>query len=290
MLSFILGILAILSPIAADVDSVRPKSRIIINTNYNTVMSEDEYNRLKQTEQIRSIDITPDTIKVTLYGKSIRIPNLSDYKKSYTANLLINNKRATYNKDEEPSHSPKTTQYNASDSCFYLTLGLSPKFQTKGEKMDLSVFLFCDSIPKAGDKFSIVPVTFDDDNPIKQWTKHTGNAAILQIGYFPKTKDVFPKELLSDSNKDKRVVLSTTEPTGEIEVMSIKKGKYQEQLEMKVKLNAEAVFYHEGLKIPINIKDGVINLYQIERQNLQPLFFEIDYAWPDTYVPVDAFR
>ena len=81
MLSFILGILAILSPIAADVDSVRPKSRIIINTNYNTVMSEDEYNRLKQTEQIRSIDITPDTIKVTLYGKSIRIPNLSDYKK-----------------------------------------------------------------------------------------------------------------------------------------------------------------------------------------------------------------
>jgi len=95
---------------------------------------------MKQTGQIWSIDITPDTIKVTLYCKSIRISNLSDCKRSYTANLLVNSKRATYHKDEEQSHSPKTAQYNVSeDSCFYLTLGLSPKFQTKGEKMDLSV-------------------------------------------------------------------------------------------------------------------------------------------------------
>ncbi len=86
------------------------------------------------------------------------------------------------------------------------------------------------------------------------------------------------------------MVLSTTEPTGEIEIMSIKKGKYQEQLEMKLKLDADAVFYYKNLRIPISINDGVITLYQVERQNLQPLYFEIDYAWPDTYLPADAFR
>lgn len=102
-------------------------------------------------------------------------------------------KKSVYRKEEPPYHTPKTTQYNISDSCFYLTLELSPKFQKSGEKADLSLFLFCDSLPSIGDKFPIIPVTFDDDNPIKQWTKETGNAAILQIDIFQKQKTYFPK-------------------------------------------------------------------------------------------------
>lgn len=93
MLTFIIGILTVLSSIASEIDSISPKSRIILNTNYGSVMSEDEYNRMKQERQVRSIDITSDTIKVSIYGPSIRIPDLSEYKKCYTADIQINNKK-----------------------------------------------------------------------------------------------------------------------------------------------------------------------------------------------------
>lgn len=269
--------------------NTNPDAKIYFNENYGTVMSLDEFKRAQKEGQIKSLDICHDTIKVALKGIKIRVPEISEYRRCYSANLSVNEEKTAYRKDEIPTHVPKTTQYNLTDSCFYLTFGLSPKFQTQGKKMDISIFLFCDTIPCAGERIPIIPTSFDEDNPIKEWSRDIGRVAIMQIGYFPKATDILPQYYLTESTRDKRIILSTTETSGEIEILSVKRAKHPDQLEMKLRLNADASLNHRDIDIPLHIKNGRIDLYQIENADIVPCFFEIDHIWPDPFIPANSF-
>lgn len=154
--------------------------------------------------------------------------------------------------------------------------------------MDVSIFLFCDSIPHKGQKFKFIAPNFHEDNPIIEWTKNIGNVAVMQVGYFPKAMYV-----LSDlsSMSDKRIVLSTSNFTGEIEVLSIRLGKYKDQIEIDLRLAAKAKFYSEhfpDFSMPLDL-DGKICLYQIESADIVPCFFEIEHEWPEYLIPLDIF-
>lgn len=265
--------------------------KVIISENYGTVMSYEQFKKLEEGGFVKSIDASADTVRVTLKGPKIHIPNLSDYKRSYSANLKVNGAKTVYQKEEIPSYTPKSTQYNLSDSCFYLTFGLSPKFQTKGVKMDLSLFLFSDSIPAIGVKFRIIKPAFNENNPIMAWTQEVGYVAVMQVGYFPETKDVVSKEFLTDSIRSKRLVLSSMDFNGEVEVLSVNRGKHNDLLEMELGIDAKTELvsdYIEGIKIPLNI-NGKIKLDQTERADLTPCYFEIDYVWPEYLIPLRAF-
>lgn len=238
--------------------------------------------------RIKTIDTDSDTVKVTVKGPKIHIPDISEYNRCYSANLSVNGKKHIFKRIEIPSHTPKLTQYNLTDSCFYLTFSLSAQTQTKGEKMEVSVFLFSDSVPYQGQRFKIVTPSFHEDNPIMEWTKDTGCVAVMQVGYFPKASDIFPD---SNSINDKRIALSTVNFTGEMEVLSIKPAKYQNQLEIELSITAKATLdseHYENLNIPLNL-NGKINLFQIERADIVPCSFKIDYEWPEYLIPIDAF-
>ncbi len=224
-----------------------------------------------------------DTVRVTLKEPKIHIPGISEYDRCYSADLSVNGRKHVFKRIELPSHSPKSTQYNLTDSCFYLTFSLSPQNQTKGEKMEVSIFIFSDSIPHQGQRFKIITPGFNEDNPIMEWTRDIGFIAVMQVGFFPKASDIYPA---SDSINDRRIALSTINFTGEMEVLSIKPGKYQDQLEIELGLTATAILdseQYDTLSIPLNI-NGKISLFQTEHADIVPCFFIIDYGWPDLFL------
>lgn len=273
---------------AVAIANAESERKIIINENYGTIMNYEQFKKYEKEGQIKTIDNISDTIKVTLKGPKLSIPDISEYKRSYSANLSVNGKKHVFKSIEVPSFTPKPTQYNLTDSCFYLTFSLSPRNQIKGGKMDVSIFLFCDSIPHKGQKFKFIAPNFNEDNPIIEWTKNIGNVAVMQVGYFPKATDV-----LSDlsSMSDKRIVLSTSNFTGEIEVLSIRQGKYNDQFEIELRLEAKAKLCSEhfpDFSMPLDI-EGKISLYQIESADIVPCFFEIEHEWPEYLIPLDIF-
>lgn len=74
----------------ADARSKRP---VIINENYGTVMSYDQFKKLEQEGQVKTIDTRPDTVRVTLKGPKIHIPAISEYNRCYSANLSVNGRK-----------------------------------------------------------------------------------------------------------------------------------------------------------------------------------------------------
>lgn len=268
-----------------------PRHRVIINENYGTEMSQEQLDRADRAKLIKSIDIDGDTLRVSFRGPKLTIPDLSDYKRSYSADLIINGEKTLFRKKEIPSFTPKSSQYNLTDSCFYLSFDLSPRFQTKGVKMHISVFLFSDSVPSKGQRYQISAPSFDENNPIIGWTKEMGNMAVIQVGYFDEAEKIFDKSIVSDSIWDKRLVLSTMEFSGSVEVISVRRSKSHNQLGMEMKIIAEATLssnYFDNIRVPLDI-DGRVRLYQIEKADILPCYFEMEFCWPDYLIPVDAF-
>lgn len=266
--------------------------KVYICTNSGREISTEEYSSINH-QFIKRIIATDDTVRVTLRGPGEHRADYSAMVNSYTADINLNGNRCKYLRQELPEASPKTSQYNYTDSCFYLTFELSPKFQTRGSKVALSAFLISDSIPVVGKRYPVRPLLLDPSDPITEWSRSSGETAVVQLTCFPLCKDVVPGRLLEPADEDKRVILSTTQVDGYMEVTRVKRLKKSDMYSIDLRLEAAGIIrpdFFEGFEYPVEIKDGGIRLYLVEKSDLKPCLFAIDYAWPDNFIPVDDPR
>lgn len=266
-------------------------NRVIVCTNSGKWITEAEYRSINQRFikkiAIKQVPDDADTIYVTLKGPGENRTEWSNLVKSYSATMNINGIKCSYLKNELKTFTPRTSQYNFSDSCFYLTFELGSQFQTHGLMSSLSIFLITDSIPVVGQRYTIGSITVSDDNPIEDWTSVTGERAAVQVTCYPLCKDVLQEPFLTPENEDKRIILSSADLSGEIEIKKIEKIKKSDMYRMHLRLNADGVIrpkFLEGFEYPVRIKDADIRLGLVERADLRPCLFTIDYSWPDNYI------
>lgn len=111
--------------------------------------------------------------------------------------------------------------------------------------------------------------------------------AAVQVTCYPLCKDVLQESFLTPENEDKRIILSSADLSGEIEIKKIEKIKKSDMYRIHLSLNADGVIrpkFLEGFEYPVRIKDADIRLGLVERADLRPCLFAIDYSWPDNYI------
>lgn len=263
------------------------KGKTVYCTNSDRVLSENDMRHIS-ANHINSIEISNDTIKISLRGGSDIHSLQKMLKPSYTCELSINESRCRYEKREIRSQKPKTAQYTISDSCFYLTFDISPEFQTKGIKTWMSFFIVTNAIPKPGTKFPIKTIIYNVDNPIKVWNTSDGDLAVVQIVHMPPCDDFF-NDSIAERHKNQRIILSSDQIiNGQIEISEFNPGKSElASAKIKVELSASVSGgNNKEYSSTIYINNCTIDLYQIQKSNLPPMLFEIDYGWKDSYLPL----
>ncbi|MDE6371411.1 MAG: hypothetical protein K2K92_07985, partial [Duncaniella sp.] len=148
-------------------------------------------------------------------------------------------------------------------------------------------------LPVVGKRYPVKPLIVDSSDPVKEWMRPTGDMGVVQVTCYPRCKDVLPLKHITPENKDKRVILSTTDVNGEIEITNVVKLKKSDIYKIDLKLNVRGIIrpdYFEGFEYPVEIKDGGIRLYQVENADLKPCFFPIDNVWPERFVSDNTGR
>lgn len=273
-----------LATMAAGASSSEP--RTIIVTNSGLKISREQYRTINH-HFIEAIDSKPDTLLITLKGPSQNTADFSRLKESYHAEMKVNGIQCVYHKRELPEFTPKTTQYNLSDSCVYITFEITPPFQTEGLRTSLSVFCILDSVPSPGDTFEVTPMPVDKENPIVEWQRGEGDLVCAQITCLPSADEVLPTESRSEANEGKLVILSSSDVTGKMTVTGVKTDKKGRLLGLNVLMSLDCVMrpdFVEGWEWPVSIRDAHITLSMIEQAKLRPTLYQIEYAWPEHFV------
>ncbi|MDE6371663.1 MAG: hypothetical protein K2K92_09270, partial [Duncaniella sp.] len=120
--------------------------KVYICTNSGKEISAEQFRSINRYF-IKKIFESDDTVRITLKGPGETRASYRELVNSYAADLKINGARCKYLKQELRESTPKTSQYNYTDSCFYLTFLLGHEFQTKGDMAEISAFLVPDSLP-----------------------------------------------------------------------------------------------------------------------------------------------
>lgn len=266
------------------------KNKIVVCVNSGKILTADEIARVSNL-WVKSIDIEVDTVKLVLKGPMAMTRGMnSRLKPAYRAEFRINGEKCRYSKDELPDFEPKSSQYMISDSCFYLTFDLDPKFQTHGEKTWMSVFMILEGRPERGRRYPISLVRYDEGNPIQEWNRSCGDIAAVQLVYMPPCRKVMDENILPTQKKGQRVILNSVEiKEGFIEVEEFSESRKSASAMMKMKAEFELVVRGgeaDGLSQELSIKSGSIMLSQIQKTDLMPLIFEIDYGWQYRYLPL----
>lgn len=283
-----LTLLSVMVPVSVPVSAhAQTEEKVYICTNSGREISAEEYRNIN-SQFIKGIITTDDTVRVTLKGPGEHRDAYREMVNSYAADFNLNGVRCKYLKQELPEATPKTSQYSYTDSCFYLTFELSPKFQTTGLPTGVSAFLVTDSLPVVGKRYPVTPLTLDPTDPIVVWSRASGEMAAVQITCFPLSSDALPSGHIPPADTDKRVILSTTDVTGSMEVTAVRRLKNRDMYRIDLRLDASATIrpdFLDGFEYPVEIKDAAIKLYLVEKTDLKPCFFAIDYAWPDNFIP-----
>lgn len=267
------------------------KGKVLVSANSGQVLTDGDLRRIS-VNHVKSIDVTGDTVRITLRGLDVRAVE-SQLKPAYRAELSINGKKCKYSKDELPYSRPKTSQYMLSDSCFYLTFDLSPHYQTAGVKTWISGFIVTSGMPEKGRKYPLTSLEYDEDEPILPWKRSMGDVATLQVVYMPACKDYFHDGSLPEDLRRKCIVLSSVAISdGYVEVMEFKEPKGGRPASMKLRLefNASLAGGENGEhSSDIKVGKSEISLVQVEKTDLEPMFFEMDYGWQYRYLPEETF-
>lgn len=267
----------------------RSKGRVLICTNSAKVLTPEEMKRISASH-IKSVDVFPDTIRFTLSGGYDPATIRMALKPGYRAELDINGHPCVYRKDELPALLPKTAQYALTDSCFYLTFDLSPEFQEKGEKAWISGFLIADSIPEPGRRYPLRQITYAEGDPIIGWQTAMGEIATLQIAYMPECRKFFPADSLPAGLEKQRIILNSVDITGGyIEITEFKAAKRRGLASLKMRMAFSATLAggrDRQYSLDIVVSDGQATFHQVQKTDLQPMLFEIDYGWQDSFCPI----
>lgn len=235
--------------------------KVVYCTNNHSVLTQEQIEKLNHM-LVKDFEMGADTVKVTLRGRSA-LELQHELEPSYRADLRVGENRCRYTCDEIPSFMPKTSQYMLSDTCFYLTFDLAPRFQTSGERVWLSMFMALDSIPGRGDVYNLVSVRDAvGDSTIVGWNRGMGDVSALQIMMMP-----------DKSSRDYRDLIPLKGGKVKIEQFKIHKSGLAS---IKLRLTLEAVIKPGEDIVRVC---GDINLMQIQKTDLQPCFFETDFAW-----------
>lgn len=236
------------------------KDKVLFCTNNNRVLTREQASKLDHM-LIKSMDILPDTIKITLKGRSI--PELQEQlEPAYRAEIKIGGKTCRYECDEIPAFVPKTSQYMISDTCFYLTFDIAPRFQTKGPGTWLSMFMALDSIPTKGRVYPLRPVSsLTGDSVVVEWDRTIGSVAAVQLALMP--------------DKSHREVINATPSAPS--TISVEEFRIHKSGLASIKLKFTiTVTLPDNSTLPVN---ATIDLRQIQPTDLHPHIFEIDYDW-----------
>lgn len=267
------------------------KDRVVVCVNSGKVLTDDEIRRVQQL-WVKDMEVSEDTVRLTLRGPSV-VEVGKRLKPSYRAEMEIDGEKCRYSKDELTAYTPKTSQYMLSDSCFYLTFDLAPKFQTKGEKTWISMFMILDSIPEIGKKYPVSTVRYDENIPIKEWKKSDGSVVTLQMVYLPLCGKMRRPDMLVPELQNKRVILNSVDiSNGYVEVLEFQAAR--RLTPGRIKLRTEFDVTLSGLETDdvvstLSVRKGVITLSQVQEADIKPMLFEIDYGWQDRYLPADSY-
>ena len=263
-----------------------PEPRVIICTNSGLRITHEQYHNINQYF-IKEVDIKGDTLWVTLKGPSQTLPDFSRLKESYRADMRVNGERCLYHKRELSETTPKTTQYNQSDSCVYITFEVSPPYQTDGMRTSLSLFCILDSMPQPGEQLAITPMPVGEETPIVEWNSHAGQLVCAQVTCLPRCDEILPANYRNESTEGKLVILSSTDVTGNMEITGVKTDKKGKLQGLNLKLDLDCVMrpdFLDGFEWPVRIRDANITLCQLEKAPLRPSLYRIDHAWPEHFV------
>lgn len=231
-----------------------------------------------------------DTFYSTIYSSMIV--------KGYKAKVEFNGQKCSFRQDLFRFIASKPSQYNLTDSCFFLTFELSPLACNKGEKTAMSVFVALDSLPKTGISYPLVSIPESpdpDNNPIVRWTSDIGDIAAIQMSHMPVcNKANSLKGKIPESHQDERIILNSTEISdGYIRFDQIEpysKGSPDYYIKLHMAFNGLLTGGDDNeIEMPVTVRKAEVTLYLVQKAYIEPLMFPIDYGWGYTYLPKDSF-
>lgn len=237
-----------------------------------------------------SLPVSADTFYSAIYSNFIV--------KGYKARLEFNGQKCSFRQDLFRFIAAKPSQYNLTDSCFFLTFELSPMACVKGEKTALSVFVALDSLPETGVAYPLVSIPENpesDSNPIIRWTRATGGIAAIQMAHMPVCRKIkVLKGLIPESHQNDRIILNSSEITDGCiwfdEISPYSKGSSDYYIRLHMSFNGLLKGGENNeIELPVSVRKAEATLYLVQHADIEPLMFPIDYGWGYAYLPEESF-